>query len=89
MIEYEVSDRVGVMTIRRPQARNAVNGEVASGIEAAIDNLEEDPQVWAGVIAGEGQVFCAGADLKAIAAGQAASLHTARGGFAGITQRDP
>jgi enoyl-CoA hydratase len=88
MIDYEVSDRVAVITIRRPEARNAVNGEVASGIEAAIDNLEEDPEVWVGIVAGEGPVFSAGADLKAIASGQAASLQTARGGFAGITQRD-
>src|ERR1700694_4198221 len=88
MIDYEVSDRVAVITIRRPEARNAVNGEVASGIEAAIDNLEEDPEVRAGVVAGEGPVFSAGADLKAIAAGQANSLQTARGGFAGITQRE-
>jgi enoyl-CoA hydratase len=88
MIDYEVSDRVAVITIRRPEARNAVNGEVASGIEAAIDNLEEDPEIWAGVVAGEGPVFSAGADLKAIAAGQATSLQTSRGGFAGITQRE-
>jgi enoyl-CoA hydratase len=88
MIDYEVSDRVAVITIRRPEARNAINGEVASGIEAAIDNLEEDPEVWVGIVAGEGPVFSAGADLKAIAAGQAGSLQTARGGFAGITQRD-
>lgn len=88
MIDYEVSDRVAVITIRRPEARNAINGEVAAGIEAAIDNLEEDPEVWAGIVAGEGPVFSAGADLKAIAAGQAASLQTARGGFAGITQRE-
>jgi enoyl-CoA hydratase len=88
MIDYEVFDRIAVITIRRPEARNAVNGEVASGIEAAIDSLEEDPEVWAGVVAGEGPVFSAGADLKAIAAGQATSLQTSRGGFAGITQRD-
>ena len=52
MIDYEVSDRVAVITIRRPEARNAINGEVASGIEGAIDRLEGDPDLWVGVLAG-------------------------------------
>jgi enoyl-CoA hydratase len=88
MIDYDVHDRLAVITIRRPEARNAINGEVASGIESAIDRLEDDPDIWAGVLAGEGPVFSAGADLKAIAAGQARSLQTERGGFAGIVQRE-
>jgi enoyl-CoA hydratase len=88
MIDYEVQDRVAVMTIRRPEARNAVNGKVASGMEEAIDQLEASPDVWVGVVAGEGPVFSAGADLKAIAAGEAASLQTPRGGFGGITRRE-
>jgi enoyl-CoA hydratase len=88
MIDYEADGRVAVITIRRPEARNAVNAEVAEGIEAAIDRLEDDPEIWVGIICGEGPVFSAGADLKAIAAGQAASLITARGGFAGICQRE-
>jgi enoyl-CoA hydratase len=88
MIDYEVEDRVALITLRRPEARNAVNGEVAAGIEAAIDKLEADPEVWVGILAAEGPVFSAGADLKAIAAGQANSLNTPRGGFGGITRRD-
>ena len=87
MVEFEVKGRVGIITINRPEARNAVNGEVAAGIEAAIDRIEEDDEIWVGVIAGEGTVFCAGADLKAIATGQAAALQTERGGFAGIARR--
>ena len=88
MVDYETKGRVGVITIRRPEARNAVNGDVAAGIESAIDRMEEDPEIWAGVITGDGPVFCAGADLKAIAAGQAAALQTERGGFAGIARRE-
>jgi enoyl-CoA hydratase len=88
MIDYDVQDRVALITLRRPEARNAVNGDVAAGIEAAIDQLEADPEVWVGILAAEGPVFSAGADLKAIAAGQATSLNTARGGFGGITRRD-
>ena len=88
MVEYEQRGRVAVLTIRRPEARNAVNGDVASGMEAAIDRLEEDPDTWVGVVAGEGPVFSAGADLKAIASGQVATLQTKRGGFGGIVRRD-
>lgn len=88
MVDYEVRGRVALITINRPEARNAVNGDVASGVESAIDRLEEDADVWAGVLTGAGTVFSAGADLKAIASGQAAALATQRGGFAGITTRD-
>jgi len=87
MVEYEPHGRVVVVRINRPDARNAVNAEVASGIEDAIDRLEADPQIWVGVLTGAGDVFCAGADLKAIAAGHASGLTTHRGGFAGIVAR--
>jgi enoyl-CoA hydratase len=88
MIDFEVLDRVAVITICRPEARNAVNGEVAAGIEQAIDRLEADPEVWVGILAGQGPVFSAGADLKAIAGGKADDLRTRRGGFGGITRRE-
>lgn len=88
MVDYLVADRVAIITIGRPEARNAVDGAVATGIEHALDRLEADPECWAGVLTGEGEVFCAGADLKAIASGQAASLRTVRGGFAGIVSRE-
>lgn len=87
MVEYEQRGRVAVLTIRRPEARNAVNGEVAKGMEAALDRLEDDPETWVGVLTGEGSVFSAGADLKAIAAGQVTELQTERGGFGGIVRR--
>ena len=88
MIDYELRGHVAVITINRPEARNAVNGEVANGIEAAIDRLEADDDVWLGVLCGEGSVFCAGADLKAINEGRGGVLQTERGGFAGIAQRE-
>lgn len=87
MVDYEQRGRIAVLTINRPEARNAVNGDVASGMEAGIDRLEDDDDTWVGIVAGSGSVFCAGADLKAIAAGQAAALATERGGFAGIVTR--
>jgi len=83
-------ERVGhilVMTLARPRARNAVNAAVAAGLEAAVDLLETDDELWAGVLTGDGPVFCAGADLKAVAAGGLADLVTERGGFAGFVRR--
>lgn len=88
MIDYVAQKGVGVITIRRPEARNAVNPEVASGIEAAIDQLEADPLTWVAILAGEGPVFSAGADLKTIAAGRADAIQTKRGGFGGIAHRE-
>ena len=52
MIEFEVRGNVAVISINRPEARNAVNGAVASGIEAAIDRLEADENLWVGVLTG-------------------------------------
>ena len=88
MVTFEQRGRVAVLTINRPEARNAVNGDVAKAMEAGIDQLEDDAELWAGVIAGEGPVFSAGADLKVIAAGRPQDLLTERGGFAGIARRE-
>src|SRR5947207_4499961 len=88
MVEFETRGRVAILTINRPEARNAVNGEVAQAMEAGIDRLEDDTDLWAGVIAGTGPVFSAGADLKVIASGRPQDLLTERGGFAGIARRD-
>jgi enoyl-CoA hydratase/carnithine racemase len=86
-IDVDVVDHTAVITINRPEARNAVNDEVAQGIEAAIDRLEEHDHLWVGVLTGVPPVFSAGADLKMIGAGRAAELMTRRGGFAGVARR--
>jgi enoyl-CoA hydratase len=88
MVDYEIRGRIAVLKINRPDKKNAVNGDVARGMEAAIDKLEADPDVWLGVLTGEGNVFCAGADLKAINEGKAGDLQTERGGFGGIASRE-
>lgn len=93
VVTYESKGRIGYITLNRPEARNAVNGDVARGVEAAIDEIEGNDEVWVGVLQAntEGQanpVFCAGADLKAVNAGQAGDLATKRGGFGGIATRE-
>ena len=93
LVTFEADGHVAVITLNRPEARNAVNGDVARGLEEAIDRLEDDPELWVGILAAntfgqERPVFCAGADLKEINAGNGAALVTKRGGFAGFTYRD-
>jgi enoyl-CoA hydratase len=87
VVERERRGRVEILAIARPEARNAVNGEVAQAIEAALDDLEADDEVWAVVVTGRGPVFSAGADLKAIAAGRGVELMTKRGGFGRSSRR--
>lgn len=83
IVEYKKNGRVALITLNRPEARNAVSGELAQALEGAIDKLEADDDVWVGILAGNGPVFCAGADLKAVASGKA-NLGTSRGGFGGF-----
>jgi enoyl-CoA hydratase len=90
-IEYTKQGNVGIITINRPAARNAVNTEVATGIEDAVDQIENDDEVWVGVLTGaktdKGYIFCAGADLKQMSV-DPGGMSTARGGFGGLVQRD-
>ncbi len=93
IVTFSAEGRIGLITLNRPDARNAVNGDVARGMEAAIDQLEADDSLWVGILTAntDGQakpVFCAGADLKAINSGQAGDLNTKRGGFAGFVYRE-
>ena len=87
-VQFTVHGHVAVITINRPEARNAINADVAVGLEAGIDRLEKDDGLWVGVLTAVPPVFSAGADLKEIRAGRRDQLRTQRGGFAGIVARD-
>ncbi len=87
IVEFEVRGRVGLIRLNRPDARNAVNSELAEAIETSIDRLEDDDELWAGILCANGPAFSAGADLKAIASGTT-NLGTARGGFGGLVTRE-
>lgn len=50
MIEFEADGNVAVITMNRPEARNAVNGAIAGGLEAAVDKLEADDSLWLGIL---------------------------------------
>jgi enoyl-CoA hydratase len=96
----EIRDRTLLITLNRPEVRNAVNGDIAIGVEAAVDQLEDNDDLLIGVITGNGPVFCAGADLKVLAgperplrAGSQVDTNTMpaltkRGHFAGFVNRE-
>src|SRR6476659_9639058 len=87
-VEVERNGRVGIIRLNRPEARNAVNGDLANGVEGALDEWEDDDTIQAVVITGNGPTFCAGADLKLIAAGKGGEMATAKGNFAGLVRRN-
>jgi len=86
-VRVEARERVLVITIDRPEARNAIDRATAEGIAAALDRLDGDPALGAGIITGAGGYFCAGMDLKAFAAGE--EMRVGGRGFAGIVERPP
>jgi enoyl-CoA hydratase len=85
VVRTEVEGSVLVITINRPDARNAVNKQVAEAMAAALDRLDEDPELAVGVVTGEGKGFSAGMDLKAFASGEFPVAGDR--GFAGIVVR--
>lgn len=87
VLAERVAAHVMLVTLNRPQAMNAVNPELAQALGAIVAESEADGDVRAVVLTGAGgRAFCAGADLKAIAAGRSEALWTAAGGFAGFVQ---
>jgi enoyl-CoA hydratase len=81
----EERDGLLIITINRPDARNAVNGDVATGMAEALDRLDAEADLRVGIVTGAGGYFSAGMDLKAFVQGQ--SPYAGDRGFAGITQR--
>ncbi|MBI3217276.1 MAG: crotonase/enoyl-CoA hydratase family protein [Mycobacterium sp.] len=84
---YELRGNVALITLNRPEARNAVNAAVSTALGDGLDRAQNDPEVRAVVITGAGQGFCAGADLKAISRRENL-FHPEHGewGFAGYVQ---
>jgi enoyl-CoA hydratase/carnithine racemase len=88
LVEQERRGNVALLTLNRPDARNAISPEVSREMVAILDGIEGDGSVRAVVITGAGPVFCAGADLKVVAQGRAAEIANVKGNFAGIVRRD-
>ncbi|OLF12072.1 enoyl-CoA hydratase [Actinophytocola xinjiangensis] len=83
----ERRDRTLVITINRPERRNAMTRAAGELIAEALDQLDADDTLSVGVLTGAGGTFCSGMDLRRFAAGELASVPGR--GFAGLTQRPP
>ena len=83
----EQRDGVQIITINRPEAKNALNRAVAEGVAAAVDALDASDQLRVGVLTGAGGTFSAGMDLKAFLRGERPGIEGR--GLCGITQTPP
>lgn len=85
LLTHRPGDGTLVIELNRPQARNAVNANLARLMAAALDELDSDPSLRAGILTGAGGTFCAGMDLKAFVTGELPYVEGR--GFAGIVER--
>jgi enoyl-CoA hydratase len=83
----EADGGVLLITLNRPDARNAVNAALAAGVAAAVERLDAEDDLQVAILTGAGKGFSAGMDLKAFVAGE--SPHVEGRGFAGIAERPP
>jgi enoyl-CoA hydratase len=83
----EVRGNVLIVTLNRPEAKNAANKALAEGVAAAMDKLDADPELRVGIITGAGGTFCSGMDLKGFLAGETPQVPGR--GFAGLTEAPP
>ena len=85
-VRYETDDTVAIVTIDRPQVRNAVDRPTAEQLAAAFRRFDADESASAAVLTGTGGFFCAGADLKGVADGRANRVGTDGDGPMGPTR---
>ena len=83
----EVRGNVLIVTLNRPEAKNAANKALAEGVAAAMDKLDSDDSLFVGIITGAGGTFCSGMDLKGFLRGETPVI--AGRGFAGLTEAPP
>jgi enoyl-CoA hydratase len=81
-VDVERRGRIQVITLRREEKRNALNADITAGIDAAMNELEDDPELWCGILTGGSSVFSAGADLAG-----GVGEPTPRGGIVGLINR--
>lgn len=85
-VRFELlTPHIALVTLDRPEKRNAVSPELAASLEAIVRKIETDPAIRVAILtSSQPRVFSAGADLAAVAAGKGAGLETAGSGFAGF-----
>lgn len=82
LVETQRRDRVLIITLNRPSKRNAVNSEITLALDTALNELEDDSDLWVGAFTGAGGTFCAGTDLR-----EGVSPSTDRGGEYRLVRR--
>jgi enoyl-CoA hydratase len=87
LVDVEERGATLIITINRPQQRNAINRATSYAIAAALDRLDAEPRLRAGILTGRNGNFCAGMDLKGFVAGERAEIDGR--GFGGLTERPP
>lgn len=87
VVRTETRGNVLVVTIDRPETKNAMNRAAAKGVAAAMDRLDAEDELRVGVLTGAGGTFCSGMDLKAFLKGESPSVEGR--GFGGVVQRPP
>ena len=83
----QVENGILIVTINRPKARNAINRATSEKIGAAMEELDENPDILVGILTGAGGTFCSGMDLKAFVSGESPALEGR--GFAGLVESPP
>jgi enoyl-CoA hydratase/carnithine racemase len=63
-VRYELDGHVATITYNRPDALNAINGEMRRGLNAAFERFRDDEDAWVAIVTGAGRAFCVGADLR-------------------------
>lgn len=86
-LQTEVHGNVLVMTMHRPEARNAMDQATAQALAAALDELDARDDLRLGILTGAGGTFCSGMDLKGFLRGERPSVEGR--GFGGLTERPP
>lgn len=81
-------DHIAVITLDRRDRLNAIDVDLSARIAEVVRRVEETDDIWVAIVTGAGRAFCAGADLKDIAAGRTRALSHQRGGFAGFVRSD-
>jgi enoyl-CoA hydratase/carnithine racemase len=63
-VRYELDGHVATITYNRPEALNAINGELRDDLNDAFARFRDEEDAWAAIVTGEGKAFCVGADLR-------------------------
>jgi enoyl-CoA hydratase/carnithine racemase len=85
VLTERIAAHVELVTLNRPEARNAINAPMTERLAQAVAQTEADESIWVVILTGKGHAaFSAGADLREVSLGGMSKLHTAAGGFAGF-----